>query len=64
MNERLKELERQCWQSTQSTPYALFDVKKFAQLIVRECVKIADLADEKECEWIGGDILTHFGAEE
>lgn len=37
---------------------------KFAELIVRECVKIADLADENGCEWIGGNILTHFGVEE
>jgi len=39
MNERLKEIERQCWQSTETEPYALFDVKKFAELIVRECVE-------------------------
>ena len=38
MNERIKELERQCWQSTQAEPYTLFDVKKFAELIVRECM--------------------------
>jgi hypothetical protein len=40
MNERVKELERQCWQSIDSDPYALFDVKKFAELIVRECVRL------------------------
>jgi len=34
MNERIKELEKQCWQSSQSEPYALFDVNKFAELIV------------------------------
>jgi len=38
--------------------------QKFAELIVRECAKIADLADENKCEWIGGSILTHFGVEE
>jgi hypothetical protein len=38
MNERIKELEKQCWQSSQSEPYALFDVKKFAELIVKECM--------------------------
>ena len=36
----------------------------FAELIVRECAKIADVADETKCEWIGGNILTHFGVEE
>jgi hypothetical protein len=37
---------------------------KFVELIVRECAKIADVADENKCEWIGGNILTHFGVEE
>jgi hypothetical protein len=37
MNERIKEIEKQCWQSTETDPYALFDVKKFAELIVQEC---------------------------
>ena len=36
---------------------------KFAELIVRECAKVADIADENKCEWIGGNILTHFGVE-
>ena len=40
MNERIKLLESQCWQSSQSDPYALFDVKKFAELIVQECISI------------------------
>ena len=35
----------------------------FAELIVRECAKVADIADENKCEWIGGNILTHFGVE-
>ena len=38
MNERIKEIEKQCWQSSQTEPYALFDVKKFAELIVQECI--------------------------
>ena len=38
--------------------------QKFAELIVRECAKIADIADESKCEWIGGNILIHFGVEE
>jgi hypothetical protein len=42
----------------------MFDFEKFAELIVRECAKIADSADESACEWIGGNILTHFGVEE
>ena len=38
MNERIKEIEKQCWKSTESDPYAFFDVKKFAELIVKECM--------------------------
>ena len=38
-------------------------MEKFAELIVRECAKVADIADENKCEWIGGNILTHFGVE-
>ena len=30
----------------------------------RKCAKVADLADENKCEWIGGNILVHFGVEE
>ena len=74
MNERIKELERQCWQSTQTEPYALFDSKKFALLIVRECVELVsvnrDLAiedgwnvDEAMSTAIN-DIEEHFGVEE
>jgi hypothetical protein len=42
----------------------IFSKEKFAQLIVRECARVADVADENKCEWIGGNILTHFGVEE
>ena len=38
--------------------------QKFAELIVQECAKVADIADENKCEWIGGNILTHFGVED
>ena len=40
------------------------DIQKFAELIIRKCAKVADLADENKCEWIGGNILNHFGVEE
>jgi hypothetical protein len=39
-------------------------LEKFAELIVRECAKVADIADDHKCEWIGGNILTHFGVED
>ena len=37
MNERIKELEAQCWEARQYGP-PWFDPEKFAELIVRECV--------------------------
>jgi hypothetical protein len=42
----------------------MIGLEKFAELIVRECAKIADIADESKCEWIGGNILIHFGVDE
>ena len=36
MNERIRELESQCWEPRQYGP-AWFDSEKFAELIVREC---------------------------
>ena len=68
MNERIRLLAEQAGY----TPLPGFDLantleetylKKFAELIVRECARVADLADENKCEWIGGNVLTHFGVE-
>ena len=72
MNERIKLLAEQAESSRLEYNSATmmteriqeFDKQKFAQLIVRECAKIADVADENKCEWIGGNILTHFGVKE
>ena len=61
MNERIKQL------AIEAGFYANPDVEKFekfAELIVLKCAEIADIADENKCEWIGGNILTHFGVEE
>jgi hypothetical protein len=69
MNERIKQLAEQAgWGKGETQDDCMacstFDPEKFAELIVQECAKIADVADENECEWIGGNILTHFGVEE
>ena len=37
MNERIKELELQCWEPTQYGP-AWFNSTKFAELIVGKCI--------------------------
>jgi hypothetical protein len=69
MNERIKQLEKQCWRSTQSDPYAFFDVKKFAELIVKEC--IAQCEKNADHQYLGAgsklsafNIKEHFGVEE
>ena len=67
MNERIKALALQAGYKDLPTvrlAFQGFDKQKFAELIVKECAKIADIADESKCEWIGGNILIHFGVEE
>ena len=69
MNERIQQLAEQAgWGKGETHDDCIqcspFDKEKFAELIVRECAKIADIADENKCEWIGGNVLTHFGVEE
>ena len=46
MNERIRELEIQCWEARQYGP-AWFNSTKFAELIVRECIS---MADDFECD--------------
>ena len=73
MNKRIKELGEQAGINKDAFQFSgtpikhIVDepsLKKFAELLIRECARIADLADENKCEWIGGNILTHFGVEE
>ena len=46
MNERIKELEIQFWEPRQYGP-AWFNSTKFAELIVQECIS---MADDFECD--------------
>jgi len=67
MNERIRELVRQAGLDDADFPIEDWDnvpLAKFAELLIKDCAKIADLADENKCECIGGNILTHFGVEE
>ena len=75
MNERIRELESQCWEATswQAQQYGRpwFNSEKFAELIVRECADIAKKVDGDESDdyqsgrtWAGIDVLKHFGVEE
>ena len=74
MNERIKELEAQCWEPRQYGP-AWFNSTKFAELIVRECIGcceqvISDPVPESVDTWLNGgsqcidEIKQHFGVEE
>jgi hypothetical protein len=72
MNERIKQLAEQAglrFTQLMSNPMVPVvdgketELEKFAELIVRECAKIADIADATKCKWIGGNILTRFGVE-
>ena len=51
MNERIKELEKQCWSHRVNGRLVdgqlHFDTQKFAELIVKECISIVD--EQKEC---------------
>jgi hypothetical protein len=67
MNERIKELEIQCWEPRQYGP-AWFNSTKFAELIVRECAGIASEYDAPKMSGpgmiIANRIESHFGVEE
>ena len=66
MNKRIKELAEQAgiYKLDLSDETEYWIIEKLAELIVLECAKIADIADESKCEWIGGNILIHFGVKE
>jgi hypothetical protein len=68
MNERIQELEKQCW--SHRVDGALvdgqlhFDADKFAELIVQECVGVADHSNVTGKSIVGERIKQHFGVEE
>jgi hypothetical protein len=71
MNERIKQLMGQTLDEKFAGTWSVMDLEdltkfadRFAELIIRRCAEVADLAQEHECEWIGGNILTQFGVEE
>ena len=76
MNERVKELEKQCWgyrvDGVLVDGQLHFDTEKFAKLIVKECARVIDRGDgemssQAETIWCNvcrDDILKHFGVKE
>jgi len=65
MNERIRELESQCWEPRQYGP-AWFDSEKFAELIVRECIDcLKPLSRNHSMVGAAQDtIKEHFGVEQ
>jgi hypothetical protein len=59
MNERIEELESQCWEARQYGP-PWFDTEKFAELIVKECANVAADQSAIKPEY---RIRRHFGVE-
>jgi hypothetical protein len=75
MNERIQELEKQAWEFVDKTwnwanannpSQATLFKAKFAELIVRECAKIAGKAEYSDTwlEPVEDAIKKHFGVEE
>jgi hypothetical protein len=66
MNEQTKELAmKYANKMGNSVLHNAEHLEKFAELIVRECARIANAGiDPAESHLIGNDILEHFGVEE
>jgi hypothetical protein len=72
MNERIKKLYNQCFVVLENeSSNTGFDIKKFAELIVRECAQVSDddITDGDACctntaYRIARQIKKHFGVEE
>ena len=67
MNERIKELAEQAGYKDLPTvrlAFQGFDKEKFAELIVKECMQVADLSNVTGKSIIGQRIKEHFGVKE
>jgi hypothetical protein len=62
MNERIKELAEECW-NKRPEGQLHFDNEKFAQLIVKESIKVM-MENDYHGEWLGEKLKEHFGFEE
>lgn len=66
MNERIQQLESQCWEPRQYGP-AWFNSKKFAELLILECANAANdwYQNHNDIHWDPSEhIKQHFGVEE
>jgi hypothetical protein len=69
MNERIKELIKQAT-TEEHDSFRYFDKKKFAELIIRECIQVSGPEDSYTDEWFEAKvdsvqkIKKHFGVTE
>jgi hypothetical protein len=72
MNERIRELAQQAqkviWPADDNvTELTDLDIEKFAELIVRECMSVADLPNNASGQWdhlLSSEVIgKHFGVE-
>ena len=64
MNERIKELAAQAGYTKDMFGVGHWDMpecKKFAKLIVRDCVEQIIIRERTDGEWYQDDIFKHFG---
>ena len=71
MNERILELAREAGLLVHNPTGVPTKLEKFAQLIVRECVKVTlesiyhnGIGDVNDCIIVGNDVAEHFGVKE
>ena len=67
INERIRELIEQAT-TEEHDGFRYFDKAKFAELIVRECMSVADLPNNASGQWdhlLSSEVIgKHFGVEE
>ena len=69
MNERIEQLAERCWVHTKvplfgaKSPHWEFDRQKFAELIVRECIRLCDQVDIVGADECIDNIKEHFELE-
>lgn len=69
MNERIKQLARECGLPTDSDRTLTHEVERFAELLIRECIQVGGPEDSYADEWFKAkadsvqQIKKHFGAE-
>ena len=68
MNERIKDLAKQATGAEEYDGFRYFDKAKFAELIVRECMSVADLPNNASGQWdhlLPSEVIgKHFGVAE